>query len=119
MFGVVLLCRVVLCCIALCYIMSWVVVLHCVMFDCVRVCCVAKSLGCGFAFVPVAHKYLYIFLWSERRPGQTLIHKHFWEMTGFDIILLKKHKIINKNIKNVNLEILKVKTWFDDKDLYS
>ena len=84
MFGVVLLCRVVLCCIALCYIMSWVVVLHCVMFDCVRVCCVAKSLGCGFAFVPVAHKYLYIFLWSERRPGQTLIHKRFCEMAGFD-----------------------------------
>ena len=83
MFGVVLLCRVVLCCIALCYIMSWVVVLHCVMFDCVRVCCVAKSLGCGFAFVPVAHKYLYIFLWSERRPGQTLIHKRFCEMAGF------------------------------------
>ena len=31
----------------------------------------------------------------------------------------KKHEIINKNIKIVNLEILKVKTWFGDKDLYS
>ena len=34
------------------------------------------------------------------------------------IILIKKDKIINKNIKVVNLEILKVKTWFGDKDLY-
>ena len=33
------------------------------------------------------------------------------------IILLKKHKIVNKNIKIVNLGILKVKTWFGDKDL--
>ena len=31
----------------------------------------------------------------------------------------EKHKIINKNIKVVNLEILKVKTWFGDKDLFS
>ena len=90
MFGVVMLCRVVLCCIALCYIMSWVVVLHCVMFDCVRVCCVAKSLGCGFAFVPVAHKYLYMFLWSERRPGQTLIHKRFCEMASFDKVFKRQ-----------------------------
>ena len=30
---------------------------------------------------------------------------------------MKNHKIINKNIKNANLEILKVKTWFGDKDL--
>ena len=35
------------------------------------------------------------------------------------IILIKNHKIINKNIKIVNLEILKVKAWFGDKDLYS
>ena len=31
----------------------------------------------------------------------------------------KNHKIINKNIKIVNLEILKVKTWFWNKDLSS
>ena len=30
---------------------------------------------------------------------------------------MKDHKIMNKNIKIVNLEILKVKAWFDDKDL--
>ena len=29
----------------------------------------------------------------------------------------KTYKNINKNIKVVNLEILKVKTWFGDKDL--
>ena len=33
------------------------------------------------------------------------------------LILIENHKIINKNIKIVNLEILKVKTWFGDKDL--
>ena len=32
-------------------------------------------------------------------------------------ILIKKDKIINKNIKVVKLEILKVKTWFWNKDL--
>ena len=35
------------------------------------------------------------------------------------IILIKDHKIINKHIKIVNLGILKVKTWFGDKDLFS
>ena len=29
---------------------------------------------------------------------------------------MKNHKINNKTIKIVNLEILKVKTWFGDKD---
>ena len=29
----------------------------------------------------------------------------------------KNHTIINKNLNIVNLEILKVKTWFGDKDL--
>ena len=29
---------------------------------------------------------------------------------------MKNHKIVNKNIKIVNLGILKVKTWFGDKD---
>ena len=33
------------------------------------------------------------------------------------LILIKNNKIINKHIKIVNLEILKVKTWFGDKDL--
>ena len=32
------------------------------------------------------------------------------------IILIKNHEIINKDIKIVNLGILKVKMWFDDKD---
>ena len=32
---------------------------------------------------------------------------------------MKNHKINDKNIKIVNLEILKIKTWFGDKDLYS
>ena len=31
----------------------------------------------------------------------------------------ENHEIINRNVKVVNLEILKVKTWFDDKDLFS
>ena len=34
-------------------------------------------------------------------------------------ILMKNHKMNIKNIKVVNLEILKVKTWFGDKDLFS
>ena len=33
------------------------------------------------------------------------------------ISLIKNHKISNKNINIVNLQILKVKTWFGDKDL--
>ena len=35
------------------------------------------------------------------------------------LILMKNHKIINKNIEIVNLEILKIKTWFGDKDCFS
>ena len=35
------------------------------------------------------------------------------------LISLKNYKIINKDIKAVKLEILKVKTWFCDKDLSS
>ena len=35
------------------------------------------------------------------------------------IILMKNDKNINKNIKVVKLEILKVKTWFWNKDLSS
>ena len=33
------------------------------------------------------------------------------------LILVKNHEIINKIMKIVNLGILKVKTWFGDKDL--
>ena len=33
------------------------------------------------------------------------------------ILLENNNNIINKDIKIVNLEILKVKTWFGDKDL--
>ena len=32
---------------------------------------------------------------------------------------MENHKIINKNIEIVNLEILKVKQCFGDKDLFS
>ena len=32
---------------------------------------------------------------------------------------MKNHKIVNKNIKGVKSEKLKVKTWFCDKDLSS
>ena len=35
------------------------------------------------------------------------------------LILIKSHKIINKNIQVVKLEILKVKMWFWNKDLSS
>ena len=30
--------------------------------------------------------------------------------------LMKNHEIINRNIKIVNLEILKIKMWLGDKD---
>ena len=36
-----------------------------------------------------------------------------------NIISNKNHKIINKNIKIAKLGILKIKTWFCDKDLSS
>ena len=36
-----------------------------------------------------------------------------------NISFYKTHTNINNNIKIVNLEILKVKTWFGDKDLFS
>ena len=32
---------------------------------------------------------------------------------------MKNHEIIDKNIKIVSLGILKVKTWFGDKDWFS
>ena len=32
---------------------------------------------------------------------------------------MKNHKINNKDMKIVNLGILKVNTWFGDKDLFS
>ena len=33
--------------------------------------------------------------------------------------LMKNHKIVNKNVKGVRSEKIKVKTWFGDKDLSS
>ena len=51
-------------------------------------------------------------IWAHRAlMGPILFRK--------SIILIGNHKIINQNIKIVNLEILKVKTWFGDKDLFS
>ena len=48
-------------------------------------------------------------LWAHRAlMGPILLKK--------SLILINNHKIINKNIKIVNLGILKVKTWFGDKD---
>ena len=35
------------------------------------------------------------------------------------LILMKVHKIINKDIKGIKSEKIKVKTWFCDKDLSS
>ena len=35
------------------------------------------------------------------------------------LVLMKNHKIVNKNIKGVKSEKIKVKTWFCDKDLSS
>ena len=43
------------------------------------------------------------------------ISQIFQKTNNFD----ENHKIINKKVKVVNLEILKVKTWFGDKDLFS
>ena len=33
--------------------------------------------------------------------------------------MMENHKIVNKNIKDVKSEKIKVKTWFCDKDLSS
>ena len=46
-------------------------------------------------------------LWAHM--GQMFVK----QIINFD----ENHKDMNKNIKIVNLEILKVKTWFGDKDL--
>ena len=57
------------------------------------------------------HIYIYIYniLLTE------FISQIFQKTNNFD----ENHAIINKNIKIINLEILKVKTWFGDKDLFS
>ena len=59
------------------------------------------------------HIYIYIvyYLMPRAHKGPILLRKL--------IILIENHKIINKNLKIVNLEILKVRTWFGDKDLFS
>ena len=64
-------------------------------------------------------------LWAHKGPygpiGPSWAHMGPY---GPDFILkllslIKYNKIINKNIKVVKLKILKVKTWFGDKDLSS
>ena len=51
-------------------------------------------------------------LWAHRAlMGPILLKK--------SLILIKNHKVINKNIEVVKLKILKVKTWFWNKDLSS
>ena len=76
----------------------------------------------GFKYFEYYSKYTYIYiyilltefisqifqwvLWAHKGP--ILLKKL--------IILMKNHEIINGNIKIVNLGILKVKTWFGDKD---
>ena len=76
-------------------------------------------------YVPCTGGYfpLCVSLWFLRRPAKCcwLLHlSNYWGSCPILlkklIILIKNHKIINKNIKIVNLGILKVKTWFGDKD---
>ena len=66
----------------------------------------------------------------ESREDKSLFQNHvfIFKISTFTtsicllIILLffmRNHKVITKNIKVVKLEILKVKTWFCDKDLSS
>ena len=52
---------------------------------------------------------------SRGGPDMTEVRDFASKTIDFD----ENHKIINKNIKIVNLEILKVKTWFWNKDLSS
>ena len=35
------------------------------------------------------------------------------------MILIKDHKIVNKDLKGITSEKIKIKTWFCDKDLSS
>ena len=53
-------------------------------------------------------------LWAHKGPYGPIMAQ--FGLTKL-IILMKNHKSMNKNIKIVKLEILKVKTWFGDKDL--
>ena len=55
---------------------------------------------------PCIFPCVFLNLWSQEEVRKSLI-------------LIKNHKIINKNIEVVKLEILKVKTWFWNKDLSS
>ncbi len=56
------------------------------------------------------------FLWAHKGPYGPIRARFLLKKL---IILIKNHIIIDKNIKIVNLKILKVKTWFGDKDLFS
>ena len=63
----------------------------------------------GLSLVQCSSSHLPLILLTE------FISQIFQKTNNFD----ENHKIINKNIKVVNLDILKVKTWFGDKDLFS
>ena len=56
-------------------------------------------------------KYIYIYIYTV----DGIYFANTSKTNKFD----ENHKIIDKYIKVVNLEILKVKTWFGDKDLFS
>ena len=63
--------------------------------------------------------------WGPVRVGAHMgPYGPLWDLMGpillnKSLALIKDHKIINKNIEVVKLEILKVKTWFVDKGLFS
>ena len=56
-------------------------------------------------------------LWAHKDPDGPIRALMGPILFNKSLIVIKHHKIINKNIQIVNLEILKVKTWFGDKDL--
>ena len=68
----------------------------------------------GFATCEIAICFVFQNLFPDLGILLTeFISQIFQKTNNFN----ENHKIINKNIKVVNLEILKVKTWFGDKDL--
>ena len=76
-----------------------------------------SGLGPGPGWGPVrvgAHMDPYGPLWAHKGPygpiwARFCLKNHY--------VLMKKHEIINQNIEVVQLEIVKVKTWFGDKEL--
>ena len=88
-FGYVRRCSVVSCCAVLYRALLYNVMGSCVALCYVRLC--SSLLCCKKSWVRVClcaggPQVFVHFLWSERRPGQTLIHKRFCEMAGFDIL---------------------------------